>query len=356
MALTGNRLNGNNILDNSTWFWHHVLTMNKEPKTLQEAIVYFSNSDNCRDYLVARRWPEGVTCPRCGSNKVLHQPKYNRWQCSSHHAQIEDKRRQFTLKTGTIFEDSALGLDKWLCAMWMLANCKNGVSSWEIHRAIGISQKSAWFMLQRLRLALQDEETGGKLSGHVEIDETFIGGKARNMHKEALARRVAEFSTPRTGRNQTTGKVAVMGLLQRHGHVRTMVVAGTKRHHLHSRVIDNVEAGSHVYTDALRSYNQLGDQYTHNVINHAERYVDGNVHTNGLENFWSCLKRTIGGTYVSVEPFHLFRYLDEQSFRFNNRETNDANRFDRAVSKIVGKRLTYAEVTGKDPDARKLSH
>jgi len=321
-----------------------------EPKTLQSAIVYFANPDNCLNYLVERRWPEGVTCPTCGSDAVTFMPKRRIWQCKARHP-----KAQFSVKVGTIFEDSAIGLDKWLCAMWMLANCKNGVSSWEIHRSIGVTQKSAWFMLQRLRLALQDDDTGGQLSGHVEVDETYIGGKARNMHRTALARRVAEFATPRTGRNQTTGKVAVMGLLERHGEVRTMVVAGTKRQHLHSQVTKHIETGSHVYTDALRSYNNLADEYTHKVINHAERYVDGNVHTNSIENFWSCLKRTIGGTYISVEPFHLFRYLDEQSFRFNNRKANDAYRFDLAVSQIVGKRLTYAEVTGKDKDARKLS-
>jgi len=321
-----------------------------EPKTLQQAIVYFANPDNCINYLVERRWPEGVTCPNCGSDAVTFMPKRRLWQCKARHP-----KAQFSVKVGTIFEDSAIGLDKWLCAMWMLANCKNGVSSWEIHRSIGVTQKSAWFMLQRLRLALQDDETGGQLSGHVEVDETFIGGKARNMHKAALAKRVAQFATPRTGRNQTTGKVAVMGLLERHGEVRTMVVEGTKRRHLHGEVVKHVEAGSNVYSDALRSYSNLSEQYTHNVINHAEKYVEGNVHTNGLENFWSCLKRTIGGTYISVESFHLFRYLDEQSFRFNNRKADDAYRFDLAVSQIVGKRLTYAEVTGKDQDARKKS-
>jgi transposase-like protein len=320
--------------------------MNKEPKTLQEAIVYFSNRDNCRDYLVARRWPNGVTCPTCGSESVTEQPKYNRWQCASHH-----ERRQFTLKTGTIFEDSPVGLDKWLAVMWMVVNCKNGISSYEIHRAIGVTQKSAWFMSHRVRLAL-GMESSEKLSGHVEADETYIGGKARNMHKTKLAKRVAEFATPRTGRNQTTGKVAVMGLLERHGEVRTMVVAGTKRHHLHSQVTKHVEAGSHIYTDALRSYNELDREYIHGVINHAEKYVDGIIHTNSLENFWSCLKRTIGGTYISVEPFHLFRYLDEQSFRFNNRKLTDGQRFDIASRAIIGKRLTLAEVTGKTDSRR----
>jgi len=321
--------------------------MNKEPKTLQEAIVYFSDKENCRDYLIARRWPNGVTCPRCGSENVTAQPKYNRWQCSSHHADIDDKRRQFTLKTGTIFEDSPIGLDKWLAVMWMVVNCKNGISSYEIHRAIGVTQKSAWFMSHRVRLAL-GMESSDKLSGHVEADETYIGGKARNMHRTKLAKRVAEFATPKTGRNQNIGKVAVMGLLERHGQIRTMVVAGTKRQHLHGKVTQHVEAGSTVYTDALRSYNELDREYIHHVINHAEKYVDGQIHTNGVENFWSLLKRTLGGTYVSVEPFHLFRYLDEQSFRFNNRTLNDGQRFDIASRAIIGKRLTFAQVTGKD--------
>ena len=316
--------------------------MKHEPKTLQQAIIYFSNPDNCREYLIARRWPEGITCPRCGSEKVTAQPKYNRWQCASHH-----ERRQFTLKTGTIFEDSPIGLDKWLAAMWLIVNCKNGVSSYEIHRALGVTQKTAWFMDHRIRLALGMDSTE-KLSGHVEVDETYIGGKARNMHRSTLAKRVAEFATPRTGRNQNIGKVAVMGLLVRHGEVRTMVVSDTKRRSLHGEVSKHVEAGSTVYSDALRSYNQLQDDYMHKVINHAERYVDGIIHTNGIENFWSLLKRTLGGTYVSVEPFHLFRYLDEQAFRFNKRKLTDGERFSIVASQIIGKRLTLAELTGKD--------
>jgi transposase-like protein len=315
--------------------------MATEPKTLQQAIVYFSNPDNCREYLIARRWPNGVTCPRCGSESVTAQPKYNRWQCASHH-----ERRQFTLKTGTIFEDSPIGLDKWMAAMWMIVNCKNGVSSYEIHRAIGVTQKSAWFMNHRIRVAL-GMESSEKLSGKVEVDETYIGGKARNMHRSKLAKRVAEFATPLTGRNQNIGKVAVMGLLERHGEVRTMVVPNTKRRSLHREVSKHVEPGSVVYSDALRSYNQLGEQYIHNVIQHAERYVDGHIHTNGIENFWSLLKRSLGGTYISVEPFHLFRYLDEQSFRFNNRKLTDGERFSIVAKQIVGRRLTLAEVTGK---------
>ena len=230
--------------------------------------------------------------------------------------------------------------------MWMIANCKNGISSCEIARDLGITQKSAWHMLQRIRLAMRVGSIE-KLAGHVEVDETWIGGKARNMHRSALAKRVAEFATPRTGRNQNIGKVAVMGLLERHGEVRAMVVPNNKRRSLHGEITKHVEVGSTVYSDALRSYNQLGETYIHNVINHAERYVDGHVHTNSIENFWSCLKRTIGGTYVSVEPFHLFRYLDEQSFRFNYRKLTDGDRFSIVAEHVIGRRLTYAELTGK---------
>jgi transposase-like protein len=314
--------------------------MKNEPKTLQEAIVYFSNPQNCQEYLVAHRWPDGVACPGCGGQNVVFSTKHNRWQCASHH-----KQRQFTLKTGTIFERSPIGLDKWLAAMWMVVNCKNGVSSYEIHRSIGVTQKTAWFMDHRIRLAL-GMAAPEKLSGQVEVDETFIGGKARNMHRSALAKRVDKFAAPYTGRNQNIGKVAVMGLLERHGEVRTVVVANTKRRSLQGEVHKHVEHGSTVYSDALRSYRTLGENYIHNVINHAEEYVRGHVYTNGIENFWSLLKRGLGGTYISVEPFHLFRYLDEQTFRFNNRKENDAYRFSLAVSQIVGKRLTYAQLTG----------
>lgn len=265
------------------------------PTSLQEAIVYFSNPDNCVAYLVERRWPDGVvTCPYCGSDNVSFQPKRRLFQCKECRP-----KGQFSIKVGTIFEDSAISLDKWLCAMWMLANCKNGVSSWEIHRSIKVTQKSAWFMLQRLRLALQDDESGGQLSGHVEVDETYIGGKARNMHKNRKIRAKGAA----TG---MVGKVAVMGLLERHGKVRTMVVPATTRAELQPRVRRHVEYGSALYTDAHPGYDEMESEYVRGVINHAERYVDGLIHTNGLENYWSLLKRGLKGTYISVEPFICF--------------------------------------------------
>jgi len=315
--------------------------MGQELNTLQEAITYFSNPVNCREYVVARRWPNGVTCPTCGSVKVKFSEKHNRWQCNSHHG-----KRQFTVKTGTIFEDSPLGLDKWLCAMWQVVNCKNGVSSYEVHRAIGVTQKTAWFMDHRIRLALRIGSFD-KLSGEVEVDETFIGGKARNMH---LGKR-EEKITGTGGKN----KAAVLGFLRRGGEVRAEVIPNRKKKTLHAMVNEQVIPGSAVYTDALASYEGLENYFNHQVVDHAIEYVKGRVHTNGLENFWSLLKRGIKGTYVSVEPFHRARYLDKQTFRYNNRnneEIGDAGRFALAWAQIVGKRLTYDELTGKAAQER----
>jgi len=306
-----------------------------EPKTLQEAILYFSHPENCLEYLVARRpeWKNGVTCPTCGSDKVSSLKNQLRWQCSSHHA-----KRQFSVKVGTIFEDSPLGLDKWLPAVWMLQNCKNGVSSHEIARTLGLTQKTAWFMLHRIRLAQQDKR-GGKLSNSVEVDETFIGGKSRNMHKARRARVI----TGTGGKD----KAIVMGMLERGGKVRTVVMDNRRKKAIQEQIRQHVEAGSAIFSDELKSYDGLRDGYKHAVIDHAVQYVDGNVHTNAMENFWSLLKRGLHGTYISVEPFHLFRYLDEQACRYNHRKMTDAERFDLAVRQIVGKRLTYKELTGK---------
>jgi transposase-like protein len=316
-----------------------MMTKQATPKTLQEAIVFFSNPENCREYMAARRWPNGVICPMCGRNDVTFLAKQNKWQCKSAHA-----KRQFTVKVGTIFEDSPLGLDKWLTAVWMITNCKNGVSSYEIHRAIGVTQKTAWFMVHRIRLAMQTgsfEKKMGDSGNPVEVDETFIGGLSRNMHKNVRERRI-------TGPGGC-GKIIVMGLLERHGEgskVRTRVVLDRSERTMQGVVRENVQSGCEVMTDAHRSYLGLSAEYVHQFTDHAEEYVRGNVHTNGIENFWSLLKRSIKGTYVSVEPFHLFRYLDEQAFRFNERKGKDADRFVQTVKQVAGKRLTYDELTG----------
>ena len=312
--------------------------MSHEPKSLQEAIVYFSNPDNCIDYLAIRRWPDGrVICPGCGSDRVSFNAQRRTWKCSKHHS-----KREFSIKVGTVMEDSPIPLDKWLTAMWMILNCKNGVSSCEIAKDVRVSQKSAWFMLHRIRLTMQDEVLGSKFSGEVEADETFIGGKARNMHKSVKARRITG-----QGRN-TDDKIMVMGILERGGKIRTKILSDRKQETLHGEVRANVEAGAELYTDTFGAYKGLQNEYAHQVVDHALRYVDGRVHTNGLENFWSLLKRGISGTYVSVEPFHLFRYLDEQAFRFNNRKATDADRFNMALSGVLGKRMTYGELSGKD--------
>ena len=292
----------------------------------------------CLDFVVGLRWPNGVACPACGSVDVRFISTRSLWECKEKHA-----RKQFSVKVGTIFEGSPIGLDKWLATIWMIANAKNGVSSYEIARSIGVTQKTGWFMLQRIRLAMQSGSFD-KMGGEVEVDETFIGGKARNMHRDKRTEKI-------TGRGGV-GKAAVMGLLERHGPdghstVRTKVVPNVRRSTLAREVREHVSEGSSVYTDGLRSYVGLGAAYIHEAVQHdADEYVRGNVHTNGIENFWSLLKRSLKGTYVSVEPFHLFRYLDEQAFRYNNRKTDDSTRFQRAARAIIGKRLTYAELTG----------
>lgn len=309
------------------------------PETLHDAIKYFAKSDHAFDFLRSIRWPDGVVkCPRCGSKEVFFLSTRKIWKCKSKH-----EKQQFSVKVGTVLEDSPIGLDKWLCAFWLIANAKNGISSYELHRSIGVTQKTAWFMLHRIRLAMQDGSIE-KFSGRVEADETFVGGIARNMHADKKAQL-------KRGRG-SIGKVAVMGLLERNApdkasRVKVRVVRNVRRAGLQREIREKVVEGSEIFTDELRSYTGLQRDYIHKVINHAECYAKGHVHTNGLENFWSLLKRGIKGTYVSIEPFHLFRYLDEQSFRFNERKDNDAGRFVKVVAGILGKGLRYAKLIGK---------
>lgn len=310
-----------------------MLKDNELPTTLQKAIKFFSDDLTCIKFIASRRWIDGQgVCPKCESTNNTFMESRKVWQCKN-----KECKKQFSVKVGTIFEDSPIGLDKWLTAMWLIVGAKNGISSYEIHRAIGVTQKTAWFMMHRIRKAM---ETGTfeKLSGDVECDETFIGGKARNMHKQKRDKIIK-------GRG-SIGKTAVMGLLERKGRVRAKVVKSVDRETLHGEIKESVETGSNVFTDEWRAYQNLSDEYTHQVINHSIEYVRNNVHTNGIENFWSLLKRTIKGTYVSVEPFHLERYLAEQVFRFNERKLNDKERFLGVLNSISGKRLTYQELLG----------
>jgi len=306
---------------------------NNFPQTLVEAIRYFSDKKVAFDFMVKLRWPDGVQCPRCQCKNVRFIGTRQVWECT----ECKEKK-QFSVRVGTVFEDSALPLDKWLAVIWMIANAKNGISSYEVHRSIGVTQKTGWFMLQRIRLAMQ---TGSfeKMSGEVEADETFIGGIARKMNAKQKRKR---------GRGTGhIGKAIVMGLLERNGKVRLKHIENVRTYCMEKEVRDNVQPGSQLFTDQNSGYRALGADFVHQVINHAECYARGNVHTNGMENFWSLLKRTIKSTYISVEPFHLFRYLDEQAFRFNLRKGDDASRFMKAVKGIIGKRLTYAKLTGE---------
>ncbi len=312
-------------------------TTDRTPETLLEAVQYFADADVCLSFVATLRWPGGVTCPRCDADSISFLRTRRVWKCRA-------CKKQFSVKVGTIFEDSPIGLDKWLPALWMVVNAKNGVSSYEMARSLGVTQKTAWFMNHRIRLAVQ-EGSFDQMSGEVEVDETFIGGLSRNMHKDKRAEKI-------TGTGGM-GKTAVMGLLERHGadghsRVQARVVPNVKRKTMSPIVRENVVEGSAVFTDALKSYADLSDAYTHAVIDHAECYARGRVHTNGMENFWSLLKRSIKGTYVSVEAFHLFRYLDEQCFRFNTRKASDAFRFLQAATGIIGKRLTYDALIGAE--------
>ena len=321
-----------------------MITLSQLPKTLQEAVAFFSDAQRTFDYAVKLRWPNGtVTCPRCNSAQHSFISTRRIWFCKG-------CKKQFTVKVGTIFEDSALGMDKWMIAVWLIVNCKNGISSYEVARALGITQKSAWFMMHRVRLAMQNDspvQLGGK-GKQVEVDEAFIGGKARNMHARVRTLKMVTMGNK--------AKTPVLGVLERGGQVRTAVIASRKKKPLQAEVRKRVAAGSALFTDALPSYEGLVRDYAHQVIDHAVAYVDGKVHTNNLENFWSLLKRGIRGTYVNVEPFHLFRYLDEQSFRYNTRKDgdrviSDTERFSEAMNHIVGRRLTYSQLTGKDIDS-----
>ena len=322
----------------------------KPPKTLQEAIVYFSDPDRAFEYAVRLRWPDGkIGCPRCDSEKQYFIKTRKLWLCRG-------CNKQFTLKVNTIFEDSPLGLDKWMTGFWMLVNCKNGVSSMEIHRTLGITQKSAWFMLGRLRTALHNRSFGftKKLGGpdtELEADETFIGGLTKNMHKGR--RQKVE------GRGPFQNKTIVQGILDRNlRQVRATVVPNVTRETLQNVILKNVKYGSRLYTDDAVAYNAgMNWKFVHDVVNKTQTYVRGRVHVNGMENFWALLKRGLRGTYVAVEPFHLFRYVDEQVFRYNNRKTkerpmNDADRFALAMSQVAGRRLTYSQLTGKDESPR----
>lgn len=316
------------------------------PKTLLEAVSYFADEDRAHAFLVEMRWPSGVRCARCGSENVGNLVKCGKpgkerrlWNCKA-------CKKQFTAKVGTIFEDSPLPLAKWLPAVWLVVNAKNGISSCELARSLGITQKTAWHMGHRVRTAIQRGGGIVRMDGVVECDESFIGGLARNMHADKRREKI----TTTGGGNKT----AVMGLLQRHsskGESRIVagVVPSVKRKVLVGAIQKYVAPGAEIHTDKWVGYNRMPSEYVHKVVDHAECYVKDGVHTNGLENFWSLLKRTLKGTHVHCAPFHLFRYLDDQTYRFNERTENDQGRFLGAIRTVKGRRLTYKKLIGKNP-------
>lgn len=302
------------------------------PTTLQEAIRYFSDDLTCIEFLASLRWENGIAiCPKCESNKTTFLATRKVWKC-------RDCKKQFSIKVGTIFEDSAIKLDKWLTGMWLIATCKNGISSYEIHRDLGITQKSAWFLLHRIRTAMASG-TFEKLSGIIEADESFIGGDAKNMHGDRRRRVVRKAGS-------MGHKKAVLGMVQRNGRAAAKVVKSRDARNIRQFVTDNAEIGSDLITDEWKGYLNLRDLYRHDIIDHSVGYVRDHIHTNGIENFWSGLKRTIKGSYISVSPEHLQKYIDAQLFRFNERKGNDQHRFLEAVKGIVGKRLTYSALIG----------
>lgn len=303
------------------------------PKTLLEAAQAFADEQFCINLIAAMRWADGqAVCPKCGDKNNHFMASRKVWQCKN-----KECKKQFSVKVGTIFEDSAIKLEKWMLAMWLIVNAKNGISSYELHRALGITQKSAWFVLHRIRTAMTVGSIE-KLSGEIEMDETYIGGKSYFMHKSKRER----LKMTR-GYKQKTG---VMGMVQRGGKVRAKVIKIADTETCQTAIAENIEAGSTVITDDAGGYRNMTDEYTHEVINHAVEYVRGNVHTNSIENFWSLLKRTIKGTYISVSPAHLQKYIEEQMFRYNERETNDQIRFVRLLESISGKHLTYSSLIG----------
>jgi transposase-like protein len=312
------------------------------PKTLIAAVEYFADPKVCFEAMLGAKWPDGkICCHKCGGPKVGVVRSRQLLQCNNTVTVDGDEKRcgkQFSVKVGTIFEDSPLPLQQWFVAIWCVANAKNGISSCELARALGVRQPTAWFMLHRIRLAMRTG-TFRKLTGTVEADETFVGGKGKNMHNGEREQRIR-------GRG-AVGKAIVAGLLERDGEVRAKCVGSVDDQTLMANVRRNVEAGSHVYTDAAGGYRGLALTHLHRWVDHVSQYVAGQVHTNGLENFWALLKRSLGGTYVAVAPFHLERYVDEQAFRFNQRRLDDSGRFLRVLASVVGKRLTYRQLTAQ---------
>lgn len=298
------------------------------PKTLHEAIQYFSDPDTAHNFVVALRWPDVVTCPYCGGQRLSFLKSCRRWHCYG-------CKKRFSVKVGTIMEDSPLKLEIWMAAFWLITGAKNGISSCEVSRALGITQKTAWFLLHRIRHVM-DTGSMEKMKGHVEIDETAIGGLEKNKHED-MRKDVG---------GGTGGKEIVIGFLERGGDVRTKHIQGMTQKTLKEEIRANIKPGADLYTDSWTGYKGIDMDYGHQTVNHnIGQYVKGNATTNRIENYWSVLKRGLKGSYIHVSKEHLHRYLSEQEFRFNNRQFTDRERFAVAIASTPGKRLTYKKLT-----------
>lgn len=313
------------------------MSKNPLPTTLLEAVVYFADTERAFAFMRQLRWPNGKpVCPTCGCLDNSFVSTRRIWKCKV-------CARQFSLKVGTIFEDSPIGFDKWLPCIWLLANSKNSVSSCEVARALGVTQKTAWFMLHRIRLAMKSE-TFVRLSGTVEVDETYIGGSVANMHQKA---RVAKAKQP----GGLRGKAAVQGARERDGgRVEAAVLHRASQYEMVTNVRFWVQQGSAVYSDETPMYASLETYgFAHKTVNHSRgTYVSGDVTTNGIENFWSLLKRALKGTQTHVAPGHLNRYVTERQFAYNLRDCSDLDRMTTAAAGVVGRRITYKQLTVKD--------
>lgn len=308
------------------------MTSDREPTTLLEAVRYFSDPERSFNFVKGLRWPSGcVFCPRCGEADPIFISTRRIWKCRG-------CRKQFSLKVGTIFEDSPLGWDKWLPAVWLLANSKNSISSHELARSLGVTQKTAWFVLHRVRDAM---ETGTfhRMSGITEVDDTFIGGLAKNMHHKVRRQRI----------HGTGGadKAIVQGARNRDsGTVEAAVIPGTDADSVQANIYEWVEPGSALFTDTHQSYKGLEEDFALKQVNHGRgEYVLGIVHTNGIENFWSLLKRSVKGSQIHISPEHLPRYVTERTFAYNNRNAGDLDRVRSVLGNVSGHRLTWAQLT-----------
>ena len=297
---------------------------------LIELLTYFKNEQVCRNYLEKMRWNNQITCPYCKHEKVFKYSNGKTYCCAG-------CNKQFSVRVGTIFENSKISLKKWITAIYLITSHKKGISSIQLHKDIGVTQKPAWFMLHRIRFAFRLNKSTDKLSGICEADETYIGGQEKNKHKDK--------KTYGTQGRSTKTKIAVAGIVERGGELRAQVVNNTSGKVLKPFIIDNVKDGGVINTDEWLGYKGLKKIFDHRVVNHNQKqYVNGDAHTNTMESFWAWLKRGITGIYHSMSRKHIQQYVDEFVFRYNTKDYNENYRFNVMLNNING-RLTYKQLT-----------